>query len=401
MTEKTNTWTTAEALAAAILNSGTGVVTAVPGSGVNETLIALDQARPGQFPVSFNEETAYTLAHGAALTGSRAVSIMKSHGLLKAGNSVSDSLYAGTTAGLVVIVFEDKDGHSSDSILDIRPFMEGIGIPYVVPQKEKVCSAFYNLMERSEKSGLPCVLVLDSSEIMERVGKIVAEASLSRPPEYKKDAQRHVLCPYFADYQLKIMQYKKQGLDWRKIPRPPVPLVPDGLPDRWKQTAASYLSFFSQLASLEKDLVTGDTGVSTLFACEPFQCIDITTYYGGSIPLAAGAYLGGMRQVWAVTGDFSFIAAGHLGLLETWQRRIPLKIVIFYNGKAETTGGQVIPEGTLEMLISSYNRYTFCIHDPQNPLEIAEVLEEVNRSDELRIVIADYRDCSPKTGRRD
>jgi TPP-dependent indolepyruvate ferredoxin oxidoreductase alpha subunit len=113
-------------------------------------------------------------------------------------------------------------------------------------------------------------------------------------------------------------------------------------------------------------LVTGDTGVSSLFACEPYNCIDITTYFGGSVPLAAGAYLAGYPEAWALTGDFAFIAAGHLGLLEALQRGIPLKVIIFYNGKAETTGGQPIPQGTLETVLAGYERYVSYIRNPND-----------------------------------
>jgi TPP-dependent indolepyruvate ferredoxin oxidoreductase alpha subunit len=137
--------------------------------------------------------------------------------------------------------------------------------------------------------------------------------------------------------------------------------------------------------------VTGDTGISSLFAFPPYNCIDITTYMGGSIPLAIGAYLKGYDNVWALTGNFSFIAAGHMGLPEALQRRIPLKILIFYNGKAEATGGQPIPEGILENILGGYNEYLRYIKNPQNCHEVETVLREANYSKEMRIVIADYR----------
>ena len=112
---------------------------------------------------------------------------------------------------------------------------------------------------------------------------------------------------------------------------------------------------------------------------------------GGSLPLAIGASLAGLRNVWAVTGDFSFIAAGHLGLPEALQRGIPLKVLILYNGRAETTGGQPIPDGTLEGIVDGYARYVRRIRDPQNAEETESVLREASAAAELRIVIADYR----------
>ena len=109
--------------------------------------------------------------------------------------------------------------------------------------------------------------------------------------------------------------------------------------------------------------------MSTLFALPPYDCIDVTTYMGGSVPLAMGAYMAGVSPAWAISGDFSFIAAGHLGLLEAVQRQIPLKILLLCNGKAETTGGQKIPEGLLERILRGYEEYVHFIHDP---LDFAE-----------------------------
>jgi TPP-dependent indolepyruvate ferredoxin oxidoreductase alpha subunit len=138
-------------------------------------------------------------------------------------------------------------------------------------------------------------------------------------------------------------------------------------------------------------MVTGDTGVSSLFAFEPYNCIDITTYMGGSVPLAIGAYMGGHSDVWAVTGDFSFIAAGHLGLLEARQRGIPLKVLILSNGQAASTGGQPVPENALETVLAGYNKHLLFIKNPHDGSEIRSVLQAANNSAEMRIVIADFR----------
>ena len=159
-----------------------------------------------------------------------------------------------------------------------------------------------------------------------------------------------------------------------------------------------YAGLFSIFQQARGTLVTGETGVSSLFACEPYNCIDIATYMGGSIPLAVGAHLGGYRDAWAVTGDFAFIAAGHLGLLEAFQRRMPLKILILYNGQSATTGGQSIPEKTLETVLCGYEEYISYINDPGNPAEIATILKEARLSDKMAVVIADYRNLIKHIG---
>ena len=116
----TTTNSIADIIAKAVIDSGASVITHVPGHGIN----LIDK-----HIVSYNEEVAYTIAHGAAMAGSRAATVFKSHGFVKAGNSVLDSLFAGTTAGFVNIITHDKHGEHSDSIFDIRSYLNGIDFP--------------------------------------------------------------------------------------------------------------------------------------------------------------------------------------------------------------------------------------------------------------------------------
>jgi TPP-dependent indolepyruvate ferredoxin oxidoreductase alpha subunit len=377
-------------IARALMDAGVKVVTYVPGFGGNEVFDDYNRISLRQNLMSFHEEVAYSIAHGASLVGCRAASLLKSHGLIKAGNSVTDSLYSGTTGGMATIIFNDSNGQQSDSILDIWSFLRGIGIPYVNADKEQIYTQLLDLFELSEKRHLPYALVVESGEVLQTTATTKKITSINNGQGYRRDITQHVLCPFFLDYQNQVLQSKNRYEDWLKIPKPAIPSIPDSLPPKWHSVAASYDAVFSEFRSIRGSLVIGDTGVSSLFACEPYNCIDITTYMGGSLPLSIGAYLAGYRDVWAVTGDFSFIAAGHLGLLESWQRQIPLKVLIFNNGKAETTGGQPIPAGTLDKILKDYVNYVRFIHDPDDHREIAIVLSEAGRSDEMRIVIAEY-----------
>ena len=101
-------------------------------------------------------------------------------------------------------------------------------------------------------------------------------------------------------------------------------------------------------------------------------------------------YLAGNKNVWALTGDFGFLSAGHMGLLEAIQREIPIKILIFYNKKAAATGGQIIHKKVLYRILAGYENFITHITDPENIMEIGQVLNQVNNSDQLSIVLADY-----------
>ncbi len=92
-------------LARALLDAGAAVVTHVPGHGATEVFAAFCELDGKQHAISFHEEVAYPIAHGASLLGQRAATVIKAHGLVKAANSVLDSLSAGTTAGFLVVVF--------------------------------------------------------------------------------------------------------------------------------------------------------------------------------------------------------------------------------------------------------------------------------------------------------
>ncbi len=80
-----------------------------------------------------------------------------------------------------------------------------------------------------------------------------------------------------------------------------------------------------------------------------------------------------------------------MGLLEAAVREIPLKVLVLYNGKSETTGGQRISDGALEYVTKGYQERVSYISDPQNSDEIKDVLDSAAHADEMSIIIADFR----------
>jgi len=380
-----------ESIARALFDYGVKVVTSVPASGANEVFDQFNLISGQHNPVSFNEEPAYSIVHGAALTGTRAAALVKSHGIIKAGNSVSDSLFAGTVAGMLAVIFTDKSGLHSDSILEIEPFLEGIGLPYEVADSANMYGQVIELLQRSEKLALPHALVVDTEEIQKTVQVPDRVASAGTLPRYRRNIAQHVLCPFFAEYQRDVLKYKTGGRDWTKIPLPVNPHLPESIPPKWKPLVQMYAGLFSVFQKIRGPIVFGETGISSLFACEPYKCIDIVTYMGGSVPLAVGACMAGNREAWAVAGDFTFVSAGHMALLEAMQRGLPLKLLILYNGQAATTGGQIISPNILETLLQGYYEYVSYIKDPDNLTEVETALKKAKMSDKLAVVIADYR----------
>lgn len=376
-------------IAQALFDVG-AVLTYVPATGGQDIHNHFCSLSSLPHPFSFHEEVAFTLAHGAALTGRRACAMMKAHGLAKAANSVVDALFAGTTAGLVILILEDPLGKHSDSILNSAPLLTGMGIPFRHTRKDSMREVIFFAFQESERLGLPVAVIVDSDEM----DQDVSPSEATPPPcekKYNRDITRHILCPSFGAYQYELLRTKRTGQGADDLLRPAVPVIPDDLPDKWKPALSRYIPLFSVFREFRGGVVTADTGITCLFGCPPFDCVDLTTYMGGSVSLAIGAHLAGHKVVWAVTGDFSFIAAGHLGLNEAIQRGIPLKVLLFDNGKAETTGGQIIPDGTLERTLAPYRDYIIRISNPADPEAVRTALQRAADSDTLAIVVANYR----------
>lgn len=380
-----------QSIASAVHDAGAETVLCVPATGTAKIFDEYNKIILRGVPYSYNEEVAYTIAYSASLNGRRSAVIMKSHGMAKAANSVIDSLTAGTTAGFVVIITCDKKGRHSDSIFDYDGFVKGTGIPFRIPKDETIYQDILDCFSWSEQLQLPVAILIDTDKLDETVKKF---SLLSTAPQIscQRDPLRHVLCPPLANYQFRVLQAKLAGKDSSKVKRPAPLQIPADLPPKWQEMIRDYMPLFQVFHQLRKemDFVSGDTGVSSLFAFPPFNCIDATTYYGGSLPLAIGAHLADRRGVWAITGDYTFVAAGHMGLIEAVGRNIPLKVLVLHNGRAMTTGGQPLPDNVFNHVISGYQSYVKYIKSPRDIDSVQSVLKPAVKSDRLEITVADY-----------
>lgn len=380
--------TVTAAIAAALEDAGVTVAVNVPATGVTEVYDAFCELTGQSKTYSYNEEVAYTVAHGAALGGARSAAILKSHGFAKAANSVIDSITAGTNAGFVALVFDDKTGAHSDNIFDTLSFIAGTKIVHVVPNPDDMYYAIVRAFETSEKYRVPVAVMVDSADLSRTVG-VRRAAVRPVPVGYVRDVYRHLLCPLLAPYQHALETARLTGRTPR-IPKPELPKIPDGLPPHFKPTALQYAGVFDAFKKIRgaDAVTTGDPGTSALFAFPPYDCVDVVTYYGGGIPLAVGFYLAGRRNVWAVSGDYSFIAASNLGLAEAVQRGIPLRVIVFNNGIAAATGGQPIGPDVFGKVIGGYAGHTrYVKHD--DPDGIEKALNVVKNSKRLEIVVVE------------
>jgi TPP-dependent indolepyruvate ferredoxin oxidoreductase alpha subunit len=380
--------TLATTIARALIDTGVGIATHVPGHGATQTFRAYCELTDRELPISFHEEPAYAVAHGAALVGMRSACIIKSHGLTKALNAALDSLSCGVTAAMVNVIFEDKTGAHSDNVFEIEPIVKASEMPYVRSSSASAYEDIVAAVQESERLQLPYTVLFDSAEIDSEAN--AGTAVIEGPPEYHRNIFQHLVCPIFAPYQREVLVEKLRAADWRGVPKPAMPLLPESLPPDYQRAVEPYLPIFDVFKSLDFDFVCGDAGVSTLSAFPPYEIASAALYMGGSLPTVTGAYLAGKKRAWSFIGDFSFIAAGHYGLIECLLRRTPINILIYANGKAQTTGGQPLDLAILERLLDGYSRFVRYIENPNNRNEVEAVLREANDSEELRIVVANF-----------
>lgn len=381
--------TVAHAIAQALMDLGVEIVTHVPGYGGSETFQAFNELSLRSNKFSFHEEAAYTIAHSAGICGKRSASLMKAHGLMKAANSVIDSLYSEITAGFVTIIFEDKSGKHSDNILEIVPILQCLPLRFIQSSTTTIYEDVINAFNLSERLKLPVVLLVDALEVNNETS-FEQKSELKKKFTYKRDIYQHVVHPMLSDYQYKVFLAKKFDGDTTSILRPDLPVVPVDFPERAKNTAIKYAPLFDVFKNFRGEIVTGDTSGLSSFAFPPYDCVDIVTYMGGAVPLAIGAYMAGYKNVWALSGDFGFVSAGMIGLVELIQREIPLKIILFYNKQAAATGGQQINKKLLRHMLAGFEKSMMHIANPLDPFEVETVLRDASNSNEFRLIIADY-----------
>ena len=377
----------ADAIAAALVDAGARVAVHVPATGATEVFDAFCKEAGQPKIYSYNEEVAYAVAHGAAIGGTRSVAILKSHGFAKAANAIVDSIVAGNTAGFVVLVFDDKTGGHSDTVLDTKALVDGTKILQVSPNPINTYAEIQKAFFTSEQRQMPVAVLLDSDDLAQPV-EISRKTIVLAMPAYRRDVYRYLLCPLLAPYQQRALQARLAGKETPED-KPALPVVPEGLPPKFKATATTYAPVFDAFGKIKGDdaVIAGDAGTSALFAFPPYDCVDVTTYYGGSIPLAVGLHLSGHTNAWAVCGDFAFIAAAHMGLAEALQRGIPLKILVFHNGVAAATGGQPIGPDVFENVLGGYSKYVRRLRSDARPAQIEKLLSKAKASDRLEIVV--------------
>lgn len=151
------------ALARAMIESGTEVITSYPGSPTPEIASALlsipGDRRPFYFEFSTNEKVATEVACGASLNGRPACVFFKSVGLNVAADSFIQLSLLELTGGLVAVIGDDPGANSSQNEQDNRHFARMAYIPVFEPSSPaEAYRAYLDAMDLSRRKKMPVIV---------------------------------------------------------------------------------------------------------------------------------------------------------------------------------------------------------------------------------------------------
>ena len=135
------------ALARAMAEAGTAVVTSYPGSPTPEIADALlappEKDRPCHFEFAVNEKVALEMAAGASLNGHPSAVFFKSVGLNVAADSLVQLALMELLGGMVVVLGDDPGANSSQNEQDNRWFARMAYIPVFEPASPSEIHVMY------------------------------------------------------------------------------------------------------------------------------------------------------------------------------------------------------------------------------------------------------------------
>jgi len=176
-----------EAIVRGAIEADVKVVSAYPGSPTTEILDTLSEVSPKfdyKMEIASNEKVAIETCAGASMVGLRSITSMKSVGLNVASDSFFSLSYTGIKGGMVIVMADDPQAHSSQTEQDGRPFGPNAYVPMLEPsdptEAKKMVKIAYEL---SEKYGVP-VLMRTTTRVSHQSG-IVELDKIDRKPFQK------------------------------------------------------------------------------------------------------------------------------------------------------------------------------------------------------------------------
>ncbi len=181
-----------EAIVRGALEADVKVVSAYPGSPTTEILDTFSDISPKfdyKMEISSNEKVALETCAGAAMVGLRSITSMKSVGMNVASDSFFSLSYTGVKGGMVVVVADDPQAHSSQTEQDGRPFGPNSYTPMLEPSDPEEAKRMVKwAFQLSERFGVP-IMIRTTTRVNHQSG-IVSLEKIDRKP-FKKLPWEH------------------------------------------------------------------------------------------------------------------------------------------------------------------------------------------------------------------
>jgi len=186
-----------EAIARGAFEAGVLVASAYPGTPSTEILENI--VRYPEIDASWapNEKVALEVAIGASFGGGRAMACMKHVGVNVAADPLFTLSYTGVRGGLVLVVADDPEMHSSQNEQDSRNYAKFAKLPMLEPADSRECKDFTRLaFELSERFDTPvmlrsCTRISHGKSIVELGERVTGLPA----PKLVKDAAKLVMLP--------------------------------------------------------------------------------------------------------------------------------------------------------------------------------------------------------------
>jgi len=203
-----------EAMARGAWEAGCRVGAAYPGTPSTEILQFLSEYPEVNPEWSPNEKVALEVAAGAALTGARALAAMKHVGLNVAADPLFTLSYTGVRGGLVVIIADDPQMHSSQNEQDSRHYARAAKLPMLEPSDSEEARRFVKLaFALSEEYDCP-VLVRSTTRISHGESLVEMEDRQESLLEIKleKNPVKWVMLPAYARARHPLVEARMEKL---------------------------------------------------------------------------------------------------------------------------------------------------------------------------------------------
>lgn len=205
------------AIAQGAWEAGVKVAAAYPGTPSSEILKEIADNYPEIYAEwSPNEMVGVQVASGAAFTGVRALATMKHVGMNVAADALMTLAYTGTKGGLMIVVADDPNVHSSQNEQDSRNWARFAKIPMLEPGDAQECLDFTKIAyDISEKFDTPIILrtetrVAHSDSLVKTGKRVETKMPLGLDP---KESPKYVMVPANVRVRRKFIEERMRKLE--------------------------------------------------------------------------------------------------------------------------------------------------------------------------------------------